>query len=408
MATLRVTSGPAAGETISLDREVIVGREGADLTIADAELSRRHVAIRPSGGGVVVEDLGSTNGTMVDGERITAPVTLFGDAKVRVGQSELDVEVGAGLSPTVARATPTAVRPTARPSAAGPLPGAAGPPLGAAGPPPGGPPPGVAQGPPGGPPPGVAQGPPGGPPPGVAQGPPGGPPPGVAQGPPGGPPLGAAGPPPGGPPQGAGGSSGGPPRGAAGGPPPGLAGPKFRIPQVVPWLIAAAAIVAAVIVGVTSSGSKTKTTSRAPAAAGGGKGPPGVTAVPLANGVSDPFSGSHVLKNGSKVNVSTSGKVSLSVQQETLKPGASLPFHEHPGPGLAIIKAGTINDYVQNGKGCKLFVVHAGQARFDSGDNPHELVNKGKKDAVIVVMGFAYPGFKGGVFSKPKPPNCHD
>jgi pSer/pThr/pTyr-binding forkhead associated (FHA) protein len=92
-ATLRVVSGPAAGETVALDREIVVGREGADLTIDDPELSRRHVAIRPAGQGVEIEDLGSMNGTFVNGSRASEPVTLTVGGTVKAGGTEIAVEL---------------------------------------------------------------------------------------------------------------------------------------------------------------------------------------------------------------------------------------------------------------------------------------------------------------------------
>jgi hypothetical protein len=72
---------------------VIIGREDADLTIADPQLSRRHAVVRPSARGVVIEDLGSANGTFVDGVRISEAVTLTPGATVRVGGSEIALEV---------------------------------------------------------------------------------------------------------------------------------------------------------------------------------------------------------------------------------------------------------------------------------------------------------------------------
>ncbi|MGI8631092.1 MAG: FHA domain-containing protein [Solirubrobacterales bacterium] len=63
MATLKVISGSDSGQSMEIDHEIVVGREGADLAIDDAEVSRRHAAIRPVDGGLEVEDLGSKNGT---------------------------------------------------------------------------------------------------------------------------------------------------------------------------------------------------------------------------------------------------------------------------------------------------------------------------------------------------------
>src|SRR5688500_7744538 len=106
---LSVESGPGKGRSVELEGEVVVGREGADLTIEDSELSRRHVAFRPVNGGVEIEDLGSTNGTFVDGRRINGPARVTKNARISVGQSRLTVELpAADLGATARRAAPVA------------------------------------------------------------------------------------------------------------------------------------------------------------------------------------------------------------------------------------------------------------------------------------------------------------
>jgi hypothetical protein len=74
---------------------VVVGRGSeADLRINDPGVSRRHAELRLEGGGdLVVEDLGSTNGTLVDGER-TERRRLHDGATVRVGSTDLVVRIG--------------------------------------------------------------------------------------------------------------------------------------------------------------------------------------------------------------------------------------------------------------------------------------------------------------------------
>ena len=91
-ATLRITDGPAQGKTLELDGEIVIGRENADLTIADPELSRRHAAVRPDGDAVEIEDLGSLNGTFVDGKRIEGSARLEADATVKMGTSLIAIE----------------------------------------------------------------------------------------------------------------------------------------------------------------------------------------------------------------------------------------------------------------------------------------------------------------------------
>ena len=92
MARLRVVSGPNAGLTVDVDEEVVIGREDSDLAIDDEEMSRRHAVVRRHANRLQVEDLGSTNGTFVDGTRIAEPTLLGGGAEIKVGTTLLVVE----------------------------------------------------------------------------------------------------------------------------------------------------------------------------------------------------------------------------------------------------------------------------------------------------------------------------
>jgi hypothetical protein len=92
MARLRVVSGPNAGLTVDVDEEVVIGREDSDLAIDDEEMSRRHAVVRRHANRLQVEDLGSTNGTFVDGTRIGEPTLLGGGAEIKVGTTVLVVE----------------------------------------------------------------------------------------------------------------------------------------------------------------------------------------------------------------------------------------------------------------------------------------------------------------------------
>ena len=93
MPFLIVRTGPRSGERIELLGELVVGRENADLTVHDDEVSRRHLAVRPHEDGVELEDLGSTNGTFVDGARLSAVVVVSSGARVTLGETELEIEV---------------------------------------------------------------------------------------------------------------------------------------------------------------------------------------------------------------------------------------------------------------------------------------------------------------------------
>jgi pSer/pThr/pTyr-binding forkhead associated (FHA) protein len=69
---LEIVEGPGAGRQIQLSQRAVIGRDAAsaDIVLDDDQISRRHAAIEPGAGGVVVEDLDSTNGTFVNHNEI--------------------------------------------------------------------------------------------------------------------------------------------------------------------------------------------------------------------------------------------------------------------------------------------------------------------------------------------------
>jgi ABC-2 type transport system ATP-binding protein len=92
VVTLILTSGPRAGERIEIVGEVSVGRSGTEILLDDPELSRRHAVLRPDGQGLYVEDLKSLNGTQVNGQILTEPVTAGHGAIIQIGQTTIQVE----------------------------------------------------------------------------------------------------------------------------------------------------------------------------------------------------------------------------------------------------------------------------------------------------------------------------
>lgn len=230
-----IVQGPNEGREFEMSGAVVIGRDtSAGLVIDDAEASRRHASVSLDGSELKVEDLGSTNGTFVNGTRISEPTTLAQGDKLRIGTTVFEVHVAApaeeevqatrlgtalpdldDLQVTAPRQVPdfakeeepaAAAEPEPEPTAPAPDPVAPGPiqPTAAgipqppaptnAPPPSSGPPGGVPPGPPGG---GAAGGPP--PPPGGAPPPPSAPPPSFAPPPaaaPSAPPAGFAPPPP--------------------------------------------------------------------------------------------------------------------------------------------------------------------------------------------------------------------
>ena len=75
---LIVRTGPNPGMVFELTKEVtLFGRDvTSDIVLGDTEVSRQHARITHTAGGYVMEDLGSTNGTFVNGERLMAPRVL--------------------------------------------------------------------------------------------------------------------------------------------------------------------------------------------------------------------------------------------------------------------------------------------------------------------------------------------
>ncbi len=96
MPSLVIRGGPRAGQQHPFDDELIIGRDaGADLILDDPGVSRRHVSIRLEGGAILAEDLGSSNGTLVNGHRLTGPVELTESDELRLGGTTLAVRRGA-------------------------------------------------------------------------------------------------------------------------------------------------------------------------------------------------------------------------------------------------------------------------------------------------------------------------
>ena len=92
--TLQIIEGPNAGQALDVEGAAVIGRDPASaaLVIEDPEASRRHASLIPEGQSLNVEDLGSTNGTFVNGARVTAKRLLQPGDVVRIGQTELRLE----------------------------------------------------------------------------------------------------------------------------------------------------------------------------------------------------------------------------------------------------------------------------------------------------------------------------
>ena len=110
--TLRFITGPRAGEVVSLDQpRALIGRgENVDVVVDDPKASRTHAVIEADGermdaaGAWRISDLGSRNGTLLNGDRVIAGARLHAGDRIRIGQIELEFErataaAGARLRP---------------------------------------------------------------------------------------------------------------------------------------------------------------------------------------------------------------------------------------------------------------------------------------------------------------------
>jgi hypothetical protein len=141
--TLEIVEGPNAGMQVSLDRPIEVGRDpGVALILHDELVSRHHARITPTRGGATVEDLGSTNGTFVNGNELHGPTFTSAGDQILVGVSVIQLRSAQQVAdrPAAVRQVPAALRvPEHRPDylppdlqsadkgGGAPVPGAAGP-----------------------------------------------------------------------------------------------------------------------------------------------------------------------------------------------------------------------------------------------------------------------------------------
>jgi len=88
---LVVTGGPKSGEEFNLeDGEYVVGRSTENpICIADTSVSRKHIILRLVGSGWTVSDLGSGNGTLVNGEPIADEAVLSNGDVITMGDTEV-------------------------------------------------------------------------------------------------------------------------------------------------------------------------------------------------------------------------------------------------------------------------------------------------------------------------------
>jgi pSer/pThr/pTyr-binding forkhead associated (FHA) protein len=90
---LLVTAGALAGTTLDLsEQQITIGRANdATLVLGDDYASSRHARLFPQDGQWIVEDLGSTNGTYLDRQKVTQPTPVPTGVPIRIGKTVLEL-----------------------------------------------------------------------------------------------------------------------------------------------------------------------------------------------------------------------------------------------------------------------------------------------------------------------------
>jgi pSer/pThr/pTyr-binding forkhead associated (FHA) protein len=90
---LVVVDGALSGTTVALTGEAItIGRaDDSTIVLTDDYVSTRHARLVPSDGQWLLEDLGSTNGTYLDRQRVTSPMPVPVGTPIRVGKTVMEL-----------------------------------------------------------------------------------------------------------------------------------------------------------------------------------------------------------------------------------------------------------------------------------------------------------------------------
>jgi len=95
---LEIVEGDDAGRQTPLEGSIEIGREGSTgLALDDEQASRRHARVTAQGDHAVVEDLGSTNGTYLNGQPIEGERTLRPGDRLRVGLTVFELRTAADV-----------------------------------------------------------------------------------------------------------------------------------------------------------------------------------------------------------------------------------------------------------------------------------------------------------------------
>jgi pSer/pThr/pTyr-binding forkhead associated (FHA) protein len=89
-----VVDGPLAGTSVPLSSlPVTIGRaDDSTIVINDDYVSQRHARLVPNGTAWMLEDLGSTNGTLLDGAKLTATTEVHAGSQIKIGRTILELQ----------------------------------------------------------------------------------------------------------------------------------------------------------------------------------------------------------------------------------------------------------------------------------------------------------------------------
>jgi pSer/pThr/pTyr-binding forkhead associated (FHA) protein len=110
---LEIVEGEEAGRQTQLDGPVEIGRDAStNLALDDEQASRRHARVSAQGDIAIIEDLGSTNGTYVNGQPIEGPRAVRPGDKIRVGLTVIELRTAQDVQrqPSVVQPIPQVTR----------------------------------------------------------------------------------------------------------------------------------------------------------------------------------------------------------------------------------------------------------------------------------------------------------
>jgi len=88
--SLAIIDGPDAGSVVRIETpKFTIGRASADLTLNDTEASRQHAQLEVRDRLIVLRDLGSTNGTLLDGKNVLEPTEITDKSEFQIGSTVL-------------------------------------------------------------------------------------------------------------------------------------------------------------------------------------------------------------------------------------------------------------------------------------------------------------------------------